>query len=63
MFPSSALHTDFARQLQHDRRIDVAIARRTRREDRGLAVLAAALLGRSHRTVPAPAEVERPAVG
>ena len=61
MFPSSTLHTDFARQLQHDRRTDVVIARRAPRE--GRTRVAAALLRPFHRTVRAttPAEATCPA--
>lgn len=64
MFPSSTLHTDFARQLQHDRRTGVSIARRTPHEGRArVAVLTAALLRPFHRTVRAktPAEATCPA--
>jgi hypothetical protein len=64
MFQPSTLHTDFARQLQYDRRTDVSIARRSPREGRGrVAVLTAALLRPFRRTVPvaAPTEAKRPA--
>ena len=64
MFQPSTLHTDFARQLQHDRRTDISIARRSPREGRGpVAVLTAALLRLFRHTEPVatPAEAKRPA--
>ena len=57
MFPSSTLHTDFARQLQHDRRADVVIARRPSGADRPriAARVAALVLVFRHATAARPA--------
>jgi hypothetical protein len=56
MFPSSTLHTDFAQQLQHDRRAGISIARRSPREGRSrVAVLRGALLRSFRRTAPSAA--------
>jgi hypothetical protein len=65
MFPSSSLHTDFARQLQHDRRSGVVIARRSPGEGRArVAALAAAVRRPFRRTAPSaatPADATQPA--
>ncbi|HEY0374453.1 MAG TPA: hypothetical protein VGC94_06635 [Amnibacterium sp.] len=64
MFQPSTLHTDFARQLQYDRRSAVTVARRIPGERRArIGVLLAALVRPFRRPVPmaAPAEAKAPA--
>jgi hypothetical protein len=54
MFPSSSLHTDFARQLQADRFAESRILRGASRESgRRFASLTAALLKRLRHATPA----------
>lgn len=53
MFQPSTLHTDFARQVQEDRRADIRIARRSEHAEGPSRLVS--LLRRLRHTVPQPA--------